>query len=407
VKAVRVRKARRHSSCRLCQASITTGQQVADDGRGWMHVQCLIRDREKGSEMTNPGIVKPQVYSYGEVGHDPPVHMVAGTWIGPKEVRRSQAQNQSLCGKKLSRFRGRPSDDDLLCGSCRRVSEGSGGMETQISPELSAQMESLNNVSDQDYEVHFVPLGQLIVDMSDVGGGRLQRTEQHSWARKLAADWSWPRYNRRPAMVSARADGTYHVVDGQHSVAAMRLAGYDPETAVRCHVYRGLSREQEAAMFREENADRKSVKPIDLFRARLAEGDPVAVSIGSLIQAFGWEIAPAGVTGHFAAVKTFESVYKSKDGPQICHKVLDTITTAWDRDPDGVHQTVIKVLSMFWRRHPDADVSRLAHVLHRESELQPVRIHGWTHDVAWQETAVVRLRERYNNRLDPSRRLEP
>jgi ribosomal protein L21E len=333
--------------------------------------------------------------------------MVDGAWIGPKEVRRSQARNQSLCGKRLSRFRGRPGDPDLLCNSCRRIS--SGGDEVQpVLTQLSTQMEELGTVSDQDYEVQFLPLGSLTVDMEDLGdGGRLQRPIQNGWVKKIAVDFSWARFNRRPPIVSERPDGTRHVIDGQHQTAAARAAGYGPETLVRCHVYRNLTRQQAATMFREENRDRKSVKPIDVFRARIAEGEPVAVAINSLLRSHGWQIGSHGKTGRFAAVMTLEAIYKQKDGEVTCGNTLRVITDAWDHSPESSHSTVVKVVGLFLRQYPGADLARFAAILRREASLQPYRIQMMPQEnrKSWQETSVVALRERYNNRLDPSRRL--
>lgn len=408
-KAVRVRKARHRSTCVLCHGPIVTGQQIADHASGWAHVECFIDQRNGDRDMQDQASATPQVYySYGEVGHDPPVHMIAGSWIGPKEVRRSLAQNKSLCGKKLARFRGRPSDPDLVCGSCRRLSDG--GEMQPVLDQLNAQMTELGTVSDQDYEVQILSLGSLIVDLSeaDDSGGRLQRAEQQAWSKKIGADFSWQRFNRRPPIVSDRGNGTYHVIDGQHSVSGARRAGYAEDTRVRCFVYRSLTRSQEAAMFRELNADRKSVKPIDLFRARIAEGEPVAVGISALLRSHGWTIGSHGRDGAFAAVKTLEAIYKQKDGPAVCGKTLSVITEAWDRHPDSAHQTVVKVVSLFLRAHPSADAARLAQILRREGSLQPVRLQmlPYQENKAWQEVAVVKLRERYNNRLDPSRRLE-
>lgn len=275
--------------------------------------------------------------------------------------------------------------------------------------QLNAQMEELGTVSDQDYEVQFLPLGSLTVDMSDLGGGgRLQRPVQAAWVKKIAADFSWARFNRRPPIVSERADGIRHVIDGQHQTAAARAAGYGPETLVRCHVYRNLTPEQEAGMFREENRDRKSVKPIDLFRARIGEREPVAVAINALLQSQGWEVGSHGKIGRFAAVMTLEAIWKQKNGPAICGKTLAVITKAWDHAPESAHSTVVKVVGLFLRQYPEADLGRVAAILRREAVLQPYRIQmlPQQHPKAWQETSVGVLRERYNNRLDASRRLE-
>ena len=145
--------------------------------------------------------------------------------------------------------------------------------------------------------------------------------------------------------------------------------GFGPETPVRCHVWHNLTPEQEAAIFEETNADRKSVKPLDLFRARIAKREPIAIAIDALLKAHGWEIGSHGKTGNFAAVKTLESIYNQKNGPETCRKTLWAITGAWDREPDSTHQTVVKVIGLFVRQYPDADLARLVQVLRREASM--------------------------------------
>jgi allantoicase len=160
-------------------------------------------------------------------------------------------------------------------------------------------------------------------------------------------------------------------------------------------------------MFREENRDRKSVKPIDLVRARIGERDPVAVAINALLHSHGLEIGSHGKTGHFAAVMTLESIYRQKDGPVTSTRTLTAVTEAWDRAPESLHSTVIKVVGLFLRLYPEADLGRLTQILRREASLQPYQIQMLPkqHKESWQEQSVVKIRERYNNRLDPCRRL--
>jgi hypothetical protein len=408
-KEVHVRKARHSGTCVLCHGPILVGQQISDgSGGGWSHTRCLIAERR------SQVIEEKLAYSFGEVGHDPPVHAVAGPWQGPAHTTRAEARNTSLCGKKLSRVKRRHPKTHELCRMCEDLMAKTPKpqpAQPEVKPvlaQLDEQMQELNAVSDQDYTVEFLELGSLSVDMSDAGdGGRLQRPQQRSWVKRIAADFSWARFNRRPPIVSVDDDGTTHIIDGQHQVAAALAAGYPAETRVRCHVYRNLTREQKAKMFREENRDRKSVKPIDLFRGRIAEHEPAAVAINALLTSHGWEIGSHGKVGSFAAVITLDDIYKQKNGPEICRKTLSVITDAWDRSPDSSHSTIAKVVSLFIRQYPDADLGRLASLLRREVSLQPHRIQMWRKEdgAAWKETCVMKLRERYNNRLSANRRL--
>ena len=225
-----------------------TGQQISDgSNRGWVHVRCLITEQRSHvtSDKKDQLFSETLDFSFGEVGHDPPVHAVAGPWQGPVSTSRADARNVSLCGKKLSRVRKKQPELHELCRRCEDI---------MAKPAKPAAKPAADPDATQDYEVLTVPLGSLFVDRKVPG---LQRPEQEQWSRKIAGAFSWARFNENPPKVSARADGRYHVMDGQHEVAGARLAGHGPETLVRVHVWRGLAYQQEAELFGHTNRDRQ------------------------------------------------------------------------------------------------------------------------------------------------------
>lgn len=145
-------------------------------------------------------------------------------------------------------------------------------------------------------------------------------------------------------IVSHRGDGTYHVIDGQHRVAATIAAGYSDRT-LTCLVYEGLSRADEAAMFRRHNNTR-AVLPVDKFRVRVVEGDPAAVELNDTLNRHGWKVEQSKAAGCFAAVSALESVYRGKlNGPGdtllICDTLIRVITEAWGHDANGVRGEIV------------------------------------------------------------------
>jgi hypothetical protein len=394
-----VRKARRNSVCTLCSAPIMTGQQISDgSGQGWAHVRCLITEQRSDMASEADHLFSQALdFSYGEVGHDPPVHAVAGPWQGPAETSRADARNVSLCGKKLSRTRKRPPELHDLCRKCEDIMRR---------PASKPAAPAINPDATQDYEVLVVPLGSLFVDRKVPG---LQRPEQEPWSRKIAGAFSWARFNENPPKVSARPDGRYHIMDGQHEVSGARLAGHGPETPVRVHVWRGLAYQQEAELFGHTNRDRHAVRALDLFIADVTAGIADAVALDVLLDTYKWTAGSSGREGNFAAVTTLRQLYAKRRGPEICDRVVATITAAWDHDPDGANRTVVSALGAFYQKYPNADAARLAHVLHRGRGLRPVEIHKWPHEGrGWLEVAVLRLQQHYDNGLrDPQRRLVP
>jgi len=392
--AVRVRKARRRSSCMLCRSPIVTGQQISSsDGRDWTHVQCFIADRK---ERMSIGAVQ---YSYGEVGHDPPVHVVEGVWQGAKQTTRASAVNVSLCGRRLARRIKEQPGRLALCRECEEL------MTRNELPLPAVESQNREAMAPQDSLVHdyegeiVIQLGQMFVDRTH----DQQRKEQPPWVAKIARDFSWVTCNLTPIAVSARPDGRFHVMDGQHRFKAALAAGYDSGTPVRVRVWRNLTFRQEAILFVELNAKRHSVKPLDLFKAEVTADAGDARAVDVLLDTYGWKVGSAGVKGNFAAVTTLRRLY-GRPGPEVCDKAIAAITLAWDRIPDSAHQNIVKALAAFFSTYREAEVNRLAEVLGRKP---PQEILMWTRSKKpWLKSTVAALEELYDSGLrDPKRKL--
>ena len=82
-------------------------------------------------------------------------------------------------------------------------------------------------------------------------------------------------------------DGRYHIIDGAHRSKALRKLGY---THAPCVVLNGLTFEQEAEYFRNQNQDRRLIKPLEFFKAGLVSGDEQCVRINRLVRSNGFNI---------------------------------------------------------------------------------------------------------------------
>jgi hypothetical protein len=159
--------------------------------------------------------------------------------------------------------------------------------------------------------------------------------------------------------VSHREDGTYHIVDGQHRIAAWRVMG-NASVAVPCVMYEGLSRAEEAAMFRRLNNTRQ-VQILDRFRIRIIEGDPIACEISDILASHGWKIAKGGARGLFFAVAAMEKVYRAKEGgdADTCDALIRIATEAWGHDSNALRAEIVSGLGVLLRRHPHLEMSKL------------------------------------------------
>jgi hypothetical protein len=169
-------------------------------------------------------------------------------------------------------------------------------------------------------------------------------------------------------IISRREDGFLHIIDGAHRQESAVKAGYtDP---LDCAVYEGLTKAEEAAMFRLYNNTR-AVNVIDRFRVRVKEGDPAAVVLNGILQANGWKVSQSKGRGCFAAVAAFEEVYnrrvRAKEGGSaigVCGAVIAVITEAWGLDSDGVRAELVKGIGLVYLRYgQEIDGKKLVRIL--------------------------------------------
>lgn len=147
--------------------------------------------------------------------------------------------------------------------------------------------------------------------------------------------------------VSHRQNGTYHIVDGQHRVAALKLAGDDGEK-VMCRVFDSLTVQEEAELFRLLNNTAKPMA-VDLFRVRVVEGDEVAVDIARLLADQGWRISWGTAQAGFSAVVALERVYRQEAA--AAEKAISTVTRAWGHDSAAADGRLVEGIGLVYLRY--------------------------------------------------------
>jgi hypothetical protein len=159
--------------------------------------------------------------------------------------------------------------------------------------------------------------------------------------------------------ISQRDDGSIVIIDGQHRVAAVNVIGRG-EIPVDAVIWTGLSKAEEAAMFRRLNNTRQ-VQVLDRFRIRIVEGDPVACTLNQLLESHGWTIRKAGARGSFFAVAAIEKLYRARDGGDFdsCDMVVRIATAAWGHDSNGLRAEIVSGLGALVRRYPGLDTAKL------------------------------------------------
>ncbi len=183
-----------------------------------------------------------------------------------------------------------------------------------------------------------------------------------AWVRRQMGEFS-------PAVlgvlaVSHRPDGTYVVLDGQNRLALAKACGYGPD--IKCSVYEGLDRKQEALLFEKLNDDR-TLRPGYIFLARVTQENPVAMAILATAERAGWRIGVDSGLGVITAVTTLETIWSSgqnrwpDDPPFVLANTLQSITLAWQQAPKAQDRALISGIgALYVKRGLAIDVQTMA-----------------------------------------------
>lgn len=118
--------------------------------------------------------------------------------------------------------------------------------------------------------------------------------------------------------------------------AAMELGHGDMKA--QCVVYRGLSLQEEAALFLLLN-DSKNTSALDRFKAGLTAGDTVCIGIRDTLAHYGLKISSGGTDGSIGCVAKIEALYK-KD-PAALDSLCLILTEAWGTRSSAFEQIVV------------------------------------------------------------------
>lgn len=263
----------------------------------------------------------------------------------------------------------------------------------------------------------WIDIDRLVIDDA------YQRTVKPNWVRYISRNFD-PSLFGKP-LVAVRSDGTYAVIDGQHRIEAVRMRFEGRSIKVLCDVSPSGTVADEAKQFRGRNIETRHPSAGERFKARLAEREPGALEIDSIVRRNGFELqlySGVQVEGRFQCVAAIEKLAApgrvglkqgtfASSGPALLEKVLGVVRDAWGGSTDGVGSVTLLGIGTFINRynaHEVFDRRRLIHVLRQVSARKIERdtkdaatFFGGSNQIA---TARLILGE-YNKRLDPKNRL--
>lgn len=191
--------------------------------------------------------------------------------------------------------------------------------------------------------VEMISQDKLIVDpevQRSLIGARVQKISKHFNATGLGF-----------IIINQRNDGNFHVVDGQHRLAACQAVKPEPYTAdLLAVVWRGLTKDAEAKIFLLHN-DTRATGSLDTWRMRVKAGDPAACGQLALLEENGWKVGMSATKarGRFLSLSALDRIWNtSRD---LAGATIRTLTTAYGINADGTQKVLLLGLAAVLNRY--------------------------------------------------------
>ncbi|MGN0662547.1 MAG: DUF6551 family protein [Faecalibacterium sp.] len=211
-----------------------------------------------------------------------------------------------------------------------------------------------------------------------------QRGIQRSRVERIAANFN--EYIANEPKVSFR-NGEYIVTDGQHTIEGRILRNCGKDLPILCKVYTGLTAQQEALLFAEQNGFSAPLSAGIKLRARVFGGDEVSTAFLAatnrvgLVLDYNQQISDYRI----GCVNTAFRLYKRMGEPLYC-ETLRLIVEAWEGKPDSLRASVLRGMMHFVELyHGEFSEERLIHALrgihpidiYRIGQDNPAKLPGW------------------------------
>lgn len=168
---------------------------------------------------------------------------------------------------------------------------------------------------------------------------KYQRSQRQCRIIKIASKFSWKLFG--VVLVAQRANGKYYAIDGGHRVqAAMLRPDID---SIPCFVFSDTNTASEATQFIGINADRATLTGANLYKAKIAAKDPIALKLRD-------SLAAHGISDGIVSSRNKNTIRC----PLVClpfarngsiDAVLDFLNEAWPDDPIRLRASFINAVS--------------------------------------------------------------
>jgi len=186
---------------------------------------------------------------------------------------------------------------------------------------------------DEDFQVPQL----TVVDLDQVVVPVFKRGLSEKHAEEIASNWQPLLF--RPPLLARRKDGKLDIIDGQHTIHAVRRRGH---SAVPAFVREGTEYKVEAGAFADLNTRRRSLRPYEVWRAEAEAGRTWAITLDEVARRHGLKIAHERGPNALACISECRRILKKPDGAQLLDTALYILTRAWDDPKDDANSTRIE-----------------------------------------------------------------
>ena len=194
-------------------------------------------------------------------------------------------------------------------------------------------------------------------------------------------------YTANEPKVSFR-NGRYYVMDGQHTIEARILRNGGKDLPILCKVYTGLTMQQEALFFAEQNGHAAPLTAGIKLRAKVVGEDAPSVAFLAATNRVGLDFNYDSLQlsdYRISCVGTALKLYNQM-GEKIYCEALRLIVAAWEGKPDSFRASVLRGMMHFVELyHGEFSEERLIRALrsvhpmeiYRSGMDNPAKLPGW------------------------------
>ena len=183
-------------------------------------------------------------------------------------------------------------------------------------------------------------------------------------------------------------NGQFIVTDGQHTIEGRILRNGGKDLPILCKVYTGMTVEQEALLFAEQNGFSAPLTAGIKLRAKVVGGDAISKAFLAATNRVGLSLnydSQQLTDYRIGCVGTAFRLYKQMGEPLYC-ETMQLIVAAWEGKPDSFRASVLKGMMHFVELyHGEFNEERLLRALrnihpvdiYRIGQDDPAKLRGW------------------------------